>query len=99
MLLALTVFPGCGGSPDLQNELATASSWTATAHLAVEERRAGATTATYTGQLRDREATALEELRTTLRDAARSPMDRVRARSALDSLALAVRALDDASRR
>jgi hypothetical protein len=98
IVVALAASTGCGARPDLDKELATARSWTATARLAVEERRAGATTATYTSQLHDRAANALDEERTTLGKAARTPDDRARARSALDSLALAVRALDDASR-
>jgi hypothetical protein len=98
-LLALvpTALAGCGASPDLHKELETVSSWTATARLAVGERRAGATTATYTRQLRDRAAMALDEQRKTLSEAARSPEDRARAAAALDSLALGVRALDEAS--
>jgi hypothetical protein len=97
-IVATAASTACGSSPDLDKELATARSWTATARFAVEERRAGATTATYTSQLRDRAAKAFDEVRTTLGKAARTPDDRARARAGLDSLALAVRALDDASR-
>jgi hypothetical protein len=84
---------GCGGSPDLDKELETVRAWTATAQLAVDVRRAGATTATYTRQLRDRAAQALDEARRQIATAERTPTDRVRARPALDSLAQAVRAL------
>jgi hypothetical protein len=89
----------CGSGPDSDKVLPTVHSWTATAHLAIEERRAGATTATYTAQLRDRAAKALDEVRRTLGETARTPDDRQRTRSALDSLSLAIRALDEAARR
>jgi hypothetical protein len=98
LLVALTVCPACGAGPDLDKELATARSWTSTAHLAVDLRRTGATTATYTKQLHDRAATTLDDERKTLAEAAHTPGDRARARAALDSLALAVRQLDEASR-
>jgi hypothetical protein len=83
----------CGSGSDPGKELATIRSWTATAHLAFEERRAGATTATYTRQLRDRAARALDEERRQFAGAERTPGGRARARPALDSLAEAIRAL------
>jgi hypothetical protein len=88
---------GCGSGSDLDKELATVRSWTATAHLAVEERRVGATSAAYTHQLRDRAAEALDQERQQLTTAEHSPDDRARVMPALDSLTQAIHALDDAS--
>src|SRR5215216_4005373 len=90
----------CGSSPDLERELSTVSSWTATARLAREERAGDAITEVYATQLRERAAQALREGRRTLAEAARSDADRARARAATDSLAEAIRALaPNASRR
>jgi hypothetical protein len=89
---------GCASTPDLAKELATIRSWAATARLAVDVRRAGATTATYTRQLHDRAAAALAEERGKLAQAERTTDDRAQAQAALDSLALALRALEAESR-
>lgn len=90
---------GCKNSPDLQKELDTVRSWTATAHFAVTERQGGATTAAYTRQLHDRAAAALDEERKTVGEAARTSDDSSKARPVLDSLSAAVVALEQASRR
>ena len=89
---------GCASASDLDKELATVRSWTATAHLAVEERRGGATSAAYTRQVRDRAAEALDQERQQLAKAEHSPDDRARAMPALDSLTQAIHVLDEASR-
>jgi hypothetical protein len=98
-VVALTASTACSSRPDPDEVLATVRSWTATTQLALEERRAGATTATYTRQLRDRAAKALDAARLTLAEAAATSDDRSHARPALDSLSLAIRALDEAARR
>ncbi|MDQ6633507.1 MAG: hypothetical protein M3Z10_01985 [Gemmatimonadota bacterium] len=89
---------GCGSGSDLDKELATVRSWTATVHLAAEERHVGATTAAYTRQLRDRAAEALDQERQQLTKAEQSPDARARAMPALDSLTQAIHALGEASR-
>ena len=93
-----TLCGGCASGSDLDKELATVRSWTATAHFAVEERRGGATTVAYTRQLRDRAAEALDQERQQLTKAEHSPEDRARAMPALDSLTQAIHVLDEASR-
>ncbi|MFL5608765.1 MAG: hypothetical protein ACJ8AD_20080 [Gemmatimonadaceae bacterium] len=95
--VAMAVCVACGGGSDPDKELATVRSWTATAHMAAEERRVGATTATYTSQLRDRALQALDEERQQLAKAARTPDDQARSRPALDSLAQAIRTLQEAA--
>jgi hypothetical protein len=94
---AMAVCGACNAGSDLDKELATVRSWTATAHLAVEERRAGATTARYTSQLRDRAAEALDAERRQLANAEHSSDDHTRARPVLDSLAQALRTLAEAT--
>jgi hypothetical protein len=96
--VVLTAPAACASGPDLDTELATVRSWTATARLAIAERRAGATTATYTRQLGDRAQSVLAEARRTLGPIARTAADRQHAAWALDSLARALRALDEAAR-
>jgi hypothetical protein len=86
---------GCGSPPDLEKQLDTVRSWTATMRLAADERRAHATTAAYTAQLRDRATQALATASHDIDRAARSPADRDRARTVVDSLDRAVHLLDD----
>jgi hypothetical protein len=95
LALLLLAAASCGSSPDLEKELDTVRSWTATVRLAADERRAHATTAAYTAQLRDRATKALEVANHGIPQAARSAPDRERARAAVDSLALAVHLLDE----
>jgi hypothetical protein len=84
----------CGGPPDFEKELDTLHSWTASVQLAVDQRRAHATTATYAARLREKAERTLVTQRRTLAAAARSVVDRERARSAADSLEGAIRRLN-----
>src|SRR5215208_201022 len=88
------VSSACGKPPDLEKELGTVQSWTATARLADDQRGRGAISRVYARQIRDRAAEALGQERQTLEQAARSVADRARARAATDSLAAAIRGLD-----
>jgi hypothetical protein len=91
MLLASA---GCGPPPKLESELETAASWTATAELAADERRRGATSARYTAQLRDAALDARTATSATLAQLAHTPDERARARAALDSMDHSRRALE-----
>jgi hypothetical protein len=81
----------CGSAPDLAKELDTVRSWTATVELAASERRAGATTLTYTKRLFGNGVDALAQSRRALAEAARSDTERAQARAVTDSLAAALR--------
>jgi hypothetical protein len=94
LVIVVAASPSCGGPPDLDHELDVARSWTATVHLAGTERRAGATSARYTTQLRDRARDARRDLARSLPTAATGTGDQARARAALDSLDAALAALD-----
>jgi len=91
--LALTA-AACGRPPELDKQLETLSSWTATMQLAREEHGAGAITTTYATQLRDGARSALKEAQQTIGAAARSEVDSSYAAAALDSLRTAIRQLD-----
>ena len=80
----------CGAPPELDKQLETLSSWTATMQLAREEHGAGAITTTYATQLRDGARSALEETRRTIGQAAHSRVDSAYAAAALDSLRTAI---------
>jgi hypothetical protein len=84
----------CGSPPDLDKQLATVRSWSATMTLAREQRASGAITAILARQLHDRASKALGRSRSALARAAATPEERRRADASLDSLDLAVRALD-----
>jgi hypothetical protein len=90
-----TASQGCGGAPDLEKELDTVRSWTASVQLAAEERRSRATTTVYTSLLREKAERALGDARRALAAAARSASDRARATAAGDSLAQAIRLLSE----
>lgn len=84
---------GCSSPPELDKQLETLSSWTATMQLAREEHGAGAITTTYATQLRDGALSALEETKRTIGAAAHSKVDSAYAAAALDSLRTAIRQL------
>jgi uncharacterized membrane-anchored protein len=94
-LLLAVAAAGCGSSPDLEKELDTVRSWTATVRLASDERRTHATTAAYTAQLRDKATQALDQAKNGIPQAAHSSADRKRAHAVVDSLARAVHLLDE----
>jgi hypothetical protein len=85
---------GCGSPPELDKQLETLSSWTATMQLAREEHGSGAITTTYATQLRDGARSALDETRQTIGPAAHSRVDSSYAAAALDSLRGAIRELE-----
>jgi hypothetical protein len=87
LVLALSA-AACNSSPDLDKELDTVRSWTATVELATSEHHEGATPRHFTTHLLDEAAKALEESRQTLSQVARSDEERRRARGATDSLAM-----------
>jgi hypothetical protein len=90
-LLAVTLIAGaCGSPPEMDKQLETLSSWTATMQLAREEHGAGAITTTYATQLRDAAKTALQQAQGTIGQAARSKVDSSYAAAALDSLRIAI---------
>jgi hypothetical protein len=90
-----TASQGCGGALDLEKELDTVRSWTASVQLAAQERRSRATTTVYTSLLREKAERALGDERRALAAAARSASDRARATAAGDSLAQAIRLLSE----
>jgi hypothetical protein len=93
-VLALGLIAGaCGSPPELDKQLETLSSWTATMQLAREEHGTGAITTTYATQLRDGALSALEETKRTIGPAAHSKVDSAYAAAALDSLRTAIRQL------
>jgi hypothetical protein len=83
----------CGSPPELDKQLETLSSWTATMQLAREEHGAGAITTTYATQLRDGALSALDETKRTISQAAHAKVDSAYAAAALDSLRTAIRQL------
>ena len=85
---------GCGSPPELDKQLETLSSWTATMQLAREEHGSGAITTTYATQLRDAALTALQQTRETIGQAAHTKVDSSYAAAALDSLRTAIRQLN-----
>ena len=84
----------CGSPPELDKQLETLSSWTATMQLAREEHGTGAITTTYATQLRDGALTALDETKRTIGQASHSKTDSAYAAAALDSLRTAIRQLE-----
>src|SRR5215210_8536144 len=94
-LLGLSFFPaGCGKPPELDKQLETLESWTATMQLAKEEHGSGAITTTYATQLRDAARSALDETSSTIGQSAHSRVDSAYAETALDSLRGAIRQLE-----
>jgi uncharacterized protein with beta-barrel porin domain len=94
-VLALGLIAGaCGSPPELDKQLETLSSWTATMQLAREEHGSGAITTTYATQLRDAALTALQQTRETIGQAAHTKVDSSYAAAALDSLRTAIRQLN-----
>jgi len=93
LALALTAV-ACGSPPELDKQLETLSSWTATMQLAREEHGTGAITTTYATQLRDAAQSALQEAEQTIGQAARSKMDSSYTAAGLDSLRTAIRQLN-----
>src|SRR4051794_37311081 len=86
---------GCGSPPELNKQLETLSSWTATMQLAREEHGSGAITTTYATQLlRDGASSALDEAKQTIGQAAHSRADSAYAAAALDSLRTAIEQLN-----
>lgn len=92
LALGLTA-AACGSPPELDKQLETLSSWTATMQLAREEHGSGAITTTYATQLRDGALTALEQTKQTIGQAAHSRVDSAYANAALDSLRTVIRQL------
>ena len=90
---AVVGLAGCGPSPDLDQELATVHSWTATASLASGHERSGAISHRLASQVHDRAAEARRQEAITLADLARSTSERRRAGAALDSLDAALQGL------
>jgi hypothetical protein len=84
---------GCSKPPELEKQLETLSSWTATMRLAREEHGAGAITTTYATQLRDAALLALSESEQTIGQSAHTAVDSAYAATALDSLRTAIRQL------
>ena len=93
MALALAGQVACGSSPDLDQELSTVHSWTATVNLASDHERSGAISRRLASQVHDRAVEARAEEAATLADLARSGTERQRAEAALDSLDAAMRGL------
>jgi hypothetical protein len=84
----------CGSPPELDKQLETLSSWTATMQLAREEHGNGAITTTYATQLRDGAQSALQQTEQTIGQATHSKMDSSYAAAGLDSLRTAIRQLN-----
>lgn len=93
IMAALSCAMACGGAPEPDKVLTTVRSWTATTQLASADVRRGAISTRLANQLHDRAVQARQESATALAQAVRSPDDRRRAKAALDSLDVAIRAL------
>ena len=93
-LLLAAALTACGSPPELDKQLETLSSWTATMQLAREEHGSGAITTTYATQLRDGAQAALRQTQGTIGQAAHSKVDSSYAAAALDSLRAAIRQLN-----
>jgi hypothetical protein len=93
-LAATLIAGGCGSPPNLDEQLETLASWTATMQLAREEHGSGAITTTYATQLRDGARTALQQSEQAIGQAAHSKVDSSYAAAALDSLRTAIRQLN-----
>jgi hypothetical protein len=93
-LTGLLVLVGCGSSKDLDRQLDTVASWTATARLAAAEHRSGAITTTYARQLDDEARHALADAHRALSSSEHDANETRRAGAALDSLRLAIQLLD-----
>jgi hypothetical protein len=86
-LAALAIaIAGCGSPPELDKQLDTLASWTATLQLAATEHRSHAITRSYATQLGDAARKALEETQRSIGAAAHSAADSGRASAAVDSL-------------
>jgi hypothetical protein len=93
-LAATLIAGGCGSPPNLDEQLETLASWTATMQLAREEHGSGAITTTYATQLRDGARTALQQSEQAIGQAAHSKVASSYAAAALDSLRTAIRQLN-----
>lgn len=71
---------------DLKSELDRTRSWTATTHLTVDRRSAGAINGAVTSQIADRAAKARSQSAQSLGELAKSDSERAAARVVLDSL-------------
>jgi hypothetical protein len=89
-LVGSALAAGCGSPPDLQKQLETVRSWTATTTLAADERRVDAISGRYARGLADAARTARAEAAQSLAAARPSAADRARADVALDSLDRAI---------
>jgi hypothetical protein len=94
VVIALAAALACSAPPDLDKELTSVRSWTATAHLAAEDERRGAISHRLAAQLRERAVEARHDAEASIAAAAASADGRRRARTALDSLDAAIRRLD-----
>lgn len=93
VVAALACAAGCGGAPEPDKVLTTVRSWTATAQLASADVHRGAISQRLASQLHDRAVEARQESATALAQAETSAQGRQRAKAALDSLDVAIRAL------
>ena len=84
----------CGGADDLDKQLDSAASWSATMRLAAVQHRTGAISTRYSVQLADDAKQALEDLHRSLPNAEHDSSDARRATASLDSLDRAIHALD-----
>jgi hypothetical protein len=88
--LALGLATGCGSSSDPEKELETVRSWTATATLATDERRADAISKRYASGLVEAARAARTDAAQSLSASGSSASDRAKAALALDSLDQAI---------
>jgi hypothetical protein len=88
--LALGLTTGCGSSSGPEKELETVRSWTATAALATDERRAGAISDRYAAGLVDAARAARADAAQSLSSAGTSASNRAKTALALDSLDQAI---------
>ena len=89
----------CSPTPDLDKQLDTVSSWTATMQLASAEYRQRSISATYVAEMVDAAREASADSRKSLPEVEHDDRDRRRAAAAVDSLDRAIAALDAESRR
>src|SRR5437763_10102192 len=97
--VAALLLTACSPAPDLDKQLDTVSSWTATLQLATAEHREHAISAIYVSQIEDAAREASADARRSLPEEEHDDRDRRRAGAAVDSLDRAIAVLDAESRR
>jgi hypothetical protein len=98
-LAVCIMLAACSSGDDLEKQLDTVASWTATMQLAATEHRSRAVTTTYATQLTDAAGKVLADAHQTLSRVPHGESDDRHARATLDSLEHAIHDLETEARR